>query len=105
MATKSSRVQSSKARQSGIDGMHNEILRSLPRKEYGSISAKLERVILPVQTVLHEASQPINFGYFLNKGLASILTVMSNGKRVEVASWQGSFIGTPLVAGGHALRH
>ena len=105
MATLTSRVRSSNDLASASDGNQqktnqNAILLGLPRKEHDSVIKKLEWVDLPTHTVLHEAGVPIEFGYFINDGLASILTVMSNGKTVEVGlSGKDGFIGTPLVAG------
>src|ERR1700687_1436711 len=55
-------------------------------------------VELPNHTVLNEIAQPINFAYFINDGLASILNVMADGKMVEVGlAGKEGFIGFPLV--------
>jgi CRP-like cAMP-binding protein len=80
--------------------LSNGILRNLPSKEFKAISSKLQLVPLPLHFVLNEAAKPISFGYFLSGGLASILTVLGNGKLVEVglAGAEG-FVGLPLVAG------
>jgi CRP-like cAMP-binding protein len=90
---------------SGVNGAHgksnrNAILLALPRKESDSVFKKLQWVDLPLHTVLHETGQSINFGYFINAGLASILNVMSNGKTVEVGlTGAEGFVGTPLLVG------
>ena len=102
MAMKSSRVQPRNGSTSRSDGKvnHNGILLGLSRSESDSVFEKLEWVNLPTHTVLHEAGQPIEFGYFINGGLASILTVMANGKSVEVGlSGKEGFIGASLVTG------
>jgi hypothetical protein len=53
-----------------------------------------------VRTVLNEAGLPIKFAYFMNDGLASILTAVNGDKSVEVGlcSKEG-FVGLPLAAG------
>jgi CRP-like cAMP-binding protein len=78
----------------------NKILQRLPRKEYKAVLARTERVDLPIHTVLNEIGKAIEHGYFMNSGLASILTVLAGGKSVEVglAGTEG-FVGVPLVAG------
>jgi len=76
----------------------NKILQRLPRKEYKAVLARTERVDLPIHTVLNEIGKAIEHGYFMNSGLASILTVLAGGKSVEVglAGTEG-FVGVPLV--------
>jgi CRP-like cAMP-binding protein len=78
----------------------NKILLGLPRKEYKTVVARLEPVELPIHLVLNEVGKPIEYGYFVNRGLASILIVLAGGKSVEVglAGAEG-FVGIPLVAG------
>ena len=51
-------------------------------------------------TVLHEPGEPIKFGYFLNSGMASVLTVLTEGKSVEVGlTGKDGFVGLPLIVG------
>jgi len=104
MTTKTSRFLSTHVSPSsdgrGAKAFQNTILHSLPRKELDAVFAKLERVDLPHQTVLHEPGKPIKFGYFINGGLASILNVMSDGKSVEVGlTGREGFVGIPLIVG------
>ena len=80
--------------------IHNEILRSLPRKEFDTVFAALEFVDLPVRTILNEPGEAITFCYFVNSGLVSILSVLSEGKSVEVGlTGKEGFVGLPLVVG------
>jgi CRP-like cAMP-binding protein len=84
----------------------NGILRRLPRNEFKAISPALELVPLPLHFVLNEAAKQISFGYFLSGGLASILTVLGNGKIVEVGlTGAEGFVGLPLVAGLKSSAH
>src|SRR6266436_1095667 len=106
MANKSSRPRVPKTPSyptiSGMDGeqMHNEILLRLPRNECGVLFAELEYVQMRIHDALHEAGQPITHAYFVNSGLASVLSVMTDGKSVEVGlAGKEGFIGLPLVVG------
>jgi CRP-like cAMP-binding protein len=83
----------------GVNGIQNALLRSLPPKRRNAVLGGVELTPLPVRTVLIETDRPIQFAYFINSGLASILNVMSNGKSVEVGLvGSEGFIGTPLLA-------
>jgi CRP-like cAMP-binding protein len=78
----------------------NGILKRLPRTEFKILFPKLEAVHLPLHATLNEAAKPIAHCYFLRSGLASILTVLANGKIVEVGlTGSEGFVGLPLLAG------
>jgi len=80
--------------------VENEILLSLSTKERGLIFPLLTFMELRTHTVLHEPGDPIQFGYFLNSGLASVLTVLLEGKSVEVGlTGKEGFVGLPLIVG------
>ena len=80
--------------------LNNRILLSLPDAERASLLPKLQFMSLPVHTMLNEATETIEFAYFINSGLASVLNVMKDGKSVEVGlSGKEGFIGLPLIAG------
>ena len=91
--------------QAGSDGsdghpVENLLLGGLPRAVSQKIVQKSQFVSLPVHTVLNEADAPIQQLYFLNSGLASILSVLRNGKSVEVGlTGKEGFVGIPIVAG------
>ena len=85
-----------------IDGSQiaNSILRSLPRKECVQVFSSLEFVRLKLRQVLHEVGETIRSGYFLNDGMASVLTVQPDGKSVEVALiGKEGFVGLPVIFG------
>jgi len=87
---------------SGTDGhpVRNRILLALARNRCEQVFAKLEFMNLPVKTILNEIGEPIAFGYFINEGLASVLSVMQDGKSVEVGLiGLVGFVGLPLVGG------
>ncbi|HEX3354057.1 MAG TPA: Crp/Fnr family transcriptional regulator [Terriglobales bacterium] len=104
MADKNSRVRSQSDGQGSpaLDGqpIENEILLSLSAKERDLIFPQLTFMDLATHTVLHESGEPIKFGYFLNQGLASVLTVLAEGKSVEVGlTGKEGFVGLPLIVG------
>ncbi len=105
MVKKSSRLpirSSAKPLSRGADGhaMHNEILLGLPRAEFDAVFAKLELLEMPTHGVLNDVGEPIEQCYFMNSGLASILSVLSDGKSVEVGLvGKEGFVGLPLVVG------
>jgi CRP-like cAMP-binding protein len=80
--------------------LRNKILLALSKTDCSAIFPKLEFVSLPVPTVLNEAGEPIKFAYFINDGLASVLTIISDGKSIEVGlSGSEGFVGLPLIVG------
>lgn len=70
--------------------VHNEILLSLPRNEYETVSANLDFIILENRSILNEVGMPIEYSYFVNSGLASILSVMKNGKSWRLMQVSGT---------------
>jgi CRP-like cAMP-binding protein len=78
--------------------IHNKILLGLPLKERKTIASKLVPVQLPARSILTQMKEPIEFAYFLDSGVASIITVMSDGKSVEVGlTGNEGFVGLPLI--------
>jgi CRP-like cAMP-binding protein len=78
----------------------NEILNSIPEGEYNLLRPELEFVQLPHRQILHEAGQRMEFAYFLNEGLASLVVLTSDGRSVEVAIvGHEGIVGTPLAVG------
>jgi len=62
----------------------------------------LELVDLPHHAILHEAGELLDFAYFLNEGLASLVVLTQDGKSVEVAVvGREGMVGTPLTVGIH----
>lgn len=103
MAHKASRKKSAPrppVREVGGQAVHNTILLGLPNHECATLFSKLEFVPLPVRTVLNEAGEAIQFAFFMNDGLASILSMTADGKSVEVGlCGSEGFVGIPLTVG------
>ena len=80
--------------------IHNQILLDLPAEESDKLLPKLELVQLKLHQVLHEAGATLKSGYFCNSGMFSVLTVMPDGKTVEVGLiGKEGFSAVPLIAG------
>ncbi len=80
--------------------IQNAILLGLPRKERASVLSRSEFIPLPARTLLAEMAEPIEFCYFLNSGVVSIIHVMTDGKSVEVGlTGKEGFVGLPLIVG------
>ena len=107
MANKPSSVRSTafsrlKNPNNDVEGnaLRNRILLGLPRKEYDAVFSKLTSVRLELRILMQEAGGQIEYCYFPNTMMASVLNVMADGKSVEVglAGWEG-FVGLPCIAG------
>ena len=80
--------------------IQNQILLALPRKEYEVVFPQLEFVRLKPRQVLHETGDQLKSAYFCDTGMVSILSVLSDGKCVEVGLvGKEGVVGLPLVAG------
>ena len=61
----------------------NRILLSISDSDYSFLRPHLEYVSLPNHLVLHEAGGKLEFAYFPNRGLISLVVVMKDGKTAE----------------------
>jgi CRP-like cAMP-binding protein len=78
----------------------NVVLLNIPAREFSLIRPHLEPVDLPRQLILDEPGEHIEFAYFLNDGLASLVVLTSDGNSVEVAIvGREGVVGTPLAVG------
>lgn len=110
MINKAARAPTNNHKRSLSDGdgnqIHNEILLSLPHNESEAVFPKLEFVRLNTHHLLHEPGDTIRSAYFCNHGMISILSVMHDGKSVEVGLvGKEGFVGLPLVAGFRSAAH
>ena len=78
----------------------NIILLSTSDSDYRSLRPHLEYVNLPNHIVLDEAGGKLEFAYFPNRGLISLVVVMKDGKTAEagIVGNEG-FTGTPAAVG------
>src|ERR1700730_1497080 len=76
----------------------NRLLARLPQEEYQRLLRRLKLVPMALKDVLYEAQSPIDYAYFPNGGVVSALTVMEDGKAIEVATiGDESMVGLPLL--------
>lgn len=80
--------------------VQSEILLSLPAREREAVFPLLTFIELRTHEVLHEPGEAIKFAYFVNSGMVSILTVLAEGKSVEVGlTGKDGLVGLPLLVG------
>jgi CRP-like cAMP-binding protein len=85
LAPHTGRVHSQPSERTNTAGkqVSNKILLSISDSDYSSLRPHLEYVSLPNHLVLHEAGEKVEFGYFPNRGLISLVVVMKDGKTAE----------------------
>ncbi|MGC1370520.1 MAG: Crp/Fnr family transcriptional regulator [Candidatus Sulfotelmatobacter sp.] len=84
MESKSSRVvQSGERTNTQGKPVSSLILLSISDSDYSSLRPHLEYVSLPNHLVLHEAGGKLEFAYFPNRGLISLVVVMKDGRTAE----------------------
>jgi CRP-like cAMP-binding protein len=93
-------VQSGERTNAAGKPVSNIILLSTSDNDYSSLRPHLEYVNLPNHLVLHEAGGKLEFTYFPNRGLISLVVVMKDGKTAEagIVGKEG-FTGTPAAVG------
>lgn len=78
----------------------NRILLSIPDSEFNAIRPYLEFLKLPHHFSVHEPNQKVEFGYFLNSGMISLVVATEDGKTVEVGViGNEGFAGSVLAVG------
>lgn len=96
----------------------NRILAALPRREYERLLPDLEFISLPLEVSLYKSGDFIEYVYFPNEGIVSLITHMKSGAAIEVGLiGLDGMVGIPVLLGdkiafeeavvqiaGHALR-
>lgn len=78
----------------------NRLVAALPTEEYKRLQPNLELVSLCFKQRLYQPNEPINYVYFPNSGVVSVLSVMEDGGIVEVATvGNEGTIGIPVLLG------
>jgi len=84
----------------------NVILLVISDDEFGRIRPGLEYVDLPTRTVLQEPRQKLEFAYFLNSGMTSLVFRTNGGESVEVGVvGNEGFTPIPVAAGLRRTPH
>jgi CRP-like cAMP-binding protein len=99
-ASRSTPVQPGARSNAGGGAVSNVILCSLPDKEYNLLRPHLEPVDLPQYQILEEPGQKIEFTYFLDDGMTSLVALSRDGRSVEVGIiGREGMVGMSLIAG------
>src|SRR5690242_2274643 len=64
--------------------VRNVLLLSIPEEEFRVLRPVLEPVDLPRYLILNDVGQGIDYVYFLNEGMTSLVVVTHEGQSVEV---------------------
>src|SRR5260370_632925 len=93
-------VQSGERTNADGKPVSNIILLSTSDSGYNCLRAQLEDVGLPNHLVLHDGGGKLEFAYFPNRGLISLVVVMKDGRTAEagIVGNEG-FTGTPAAVG------
>jgi CRP-like cAMP-binding protein len=80
--------------------IRNVLLLSISDAEYDLIRPQLELIELPHHFVMHDPGEKLEFAYFLNEGMASLVVVTKDGRSVEVGVvGREGLVGTSLAVG------
>lgn len=78
----------------------NRLLSAIPESEYKTLRPFLELVNLPRHRILNESGQKIDYAYFLEEGMTSVVVLTLDGRSVEVGViGREGMVGVPVVVG------
>ena len=78
----------------------NRLLASLSNADYARLRPNLEPVCLEYKRSLYEVNKPIEFVYFLETGVSSLVNTMANGDASEVGTiGNEGIVGLPILLG------
>src|SRR5712691_11589574 len=82
------------------DQASNRLLIHLPQEDQGRLRRFLEPVELEYKRPLYDADEPIEFVYFIESGVGSLVCTMADGRAAEVGTvGNEGFIGLPVLLG------
>lgn len=78
----------------------NRLLALLSARDYAALRPHLERLPLDYKQSLYRAEKPVEFVYFIETGVGSLVNTMANGQAAEVGTiGNEGFVGLPIVLG------
>jgi CRP-like cAMP-binding protein len=84
-----------------IQPIKNRLLAGLPAHELAQLIEHMKPVELPKKQILYEVGAPLDHIYFIEEGLASVLTTMEDGASSEVGMvGPEGFVGVSALLGG-----
>ncbi len=88
------------ARRMASEPHANRLLGLLPPRDYQRLRPHLHRVTLEYRQSLYRANKPIEFVYFIETGVGSLVNTMRNGDAAEVGTiGNEGVVGLPIVFG------
>jgi CRP-like cAMP-binding protein len=79
----------------------NHLLAAIPQEELERFSPELHPVSLSLRQVLYEVGAPLENVYFIEEGVASVLTNMADGSTIEIGMIGAEgMVGVPALLGG-----
>lgn len=82
----------------------NRLLAALPPEEYERLLPNLENVLVSFKQILYQVNEPIEYLYFPNNALVSLITIMENGDAVEVGTvGNEGIVGLPVFLGAERI--
>jgi CRP-like cAMP-binding protein len=77
---------SAKRQSLALETSQNRLLAALPTDDYERIIETIDVVPLTIKTFLHTPGEPIHHVYFPGGGFCSMVTVLADGRLVEIAT-------------------
>lgn len=83
------------------NAFQNRLLAAFPPEDVQRFFSDLRPVSLPLRHVLYDVGAPLEYVYFIEQGLSSILMSMSNGSTIEVGMiGMEGMVGMQVLLGG-----
>jgi CRP-like cAMP-binding protein len=81
----------------------NLILSYLPASEFERLQPRLQPVELEQGQLLYDAHRPVDYVYFVDQGMVSVVSIMRNGAAIEVGTiGNEGMAGLPVILGTEA---
>ena len=88
------------ARRKASEPHANRLLGLLPPRDYQRLRPHLHRIPLEYRQSLYRANKPIEFVYFIETGVGSLVNTMKNGDAAEIGTiGNEGVVGLPIVFG------
>jgi CRP-like cAMP-binding protein len=83
-----------------LSTQQNRLLAAISQADSSKFFSSLEPIALPLRQIIYEVGAPLDHVYFVNEGVASVITRMTNGESIE-AGMIGSegVVGLPALLG------
>lgn len=89
-----------------LDPFQNRILAELPKADLDRLRPHVEAVELTTKQVVYDVGETINFIYFIEAGMASLVIALEEGSMVEVGVvGREGLAGLPALLGNQPTRH